>query len=75
MKLNEFRKKYPNHINIVETSKLTGVHHGKIKKLIKLHLINPIVLDRIRLNYYLLSPDDVEVVKSLKDKLVRMEGL
>jgi len=75
MKLKEFRAKYPDHINIVETSKLTGMHHAKIKKLIKLHLISPIVLDRIRLNYYLLSPRDVDIVRSLKNVLVQTVGL
>jgi len=71
MTLTEIKKNYPDHISLQEAARLTETATSKLHRMIKFRLIKPVTIDRVRLTYYLLSPEDVAVINSYKNKTVK----
>jgi hypothetical protein len=66
MRLSDIKKEYPEYLSLTEVSKVTGVWREKIMKLIAMRKVKPISLYRVRMTFYLFSPEDVEKIKELK---------
>lgn len=72
--LTEFKKKYPEYISLQEASRITGISPSKIRKLIGLGEINVIKHQSVHITFFLLSPSEVEVLKTWKDRKTKRKS-
>ena len=70
MRLSDLKRSHPGHISLTEVCKKTGVWREKVLKLIAMGKVHPIELYRVRMTYYLFSPEDVQKIIELKESYV-----
>lgn len=75
MRLSDLKRKHPNHISLTEVCKKTGVWREKVMKLIAMRKVKPIELYRVRMTFYLFSPEQVEEVAKYKDSYFSKDEL
>lgn len=74
MKLKEIVAKYPDHISMTNACIITNINMCKVRKLITIGVLKPIIIDKIGKRYYLFSPKDIDTLKKYKKKFIRIDG-